>query len=700
MSETPAFDATPELAAAILDASACATLLLDPKLEIRYLNTAALKALQEVQAALPFRAGEASGKSFALICDAAQLRDRSQLPWSTQIELGDARIELDARALYLGGDYLGPLLSWTRAREAEVAEAEQIRDWRAQSEAIWTSQLVIEFTTEGMILDVNELFLSAVGYAREELVGRHHGILVDAEFRSSAEYKQFWRELATGRTQQGEFRRRDKTGRDVWLQAHYTPITNAKGEIRKIIKYASDITAQKVQTADSVSQLTAISRAMGVIEFEMDGTVRNANANFLAMIGYTAAELVGRHHRVLVESTYANSEAYREFWASLNAGEFESGEFLRIGKDGREIWIQASYNPVLDFDGRPYKVVKYATDITEQKRQAAEIRRLSEAAQRDAHELQARVNEMLDTVAAAAEGDLTQTLDDAGDDALAQMARGLGRLFGDLRRSIGSIAEHASDVGAASNQLTSLSQQMAATADETSAQVQVVNEAAADVSSNVATVAAGIEELGASMRDISKNATEAAKIATRGVAVAGDTNASVAELGESGQEIGKIVKLITSIAQQTNLLALNATIEAARAGEAGRGFAVVANEVKELAKETSTATDEISQRILAIQKRTDAAVTAIAQISDIIERINEFQSAIAAAVEQQSATTSSISRNISEAARRSSEIADNITTVATAAKNTAGAAGDTQNAANQLDGMANSLQKLVAAFNL
>ena len=268
-----------------------------------------------------------------------------------------------------------------------------------------------------------------------------------------------------------------------------------------------------------------------------------------------------------------------------------------------------------------------------------------------------------------------------------------------LRGVLQKVAENSTAMASASEELAAVSQQMGANSEETSAQANVVSAAAEQVSKNVQTVATAVEEMTASIKEIAKNAGDAAKVATGAVTVADTTNATVTKLGESSAEIGKVIKVITSIAQQTNLLALNATIEAARAGEAGKGFAVVANEVKELAKETAKATEDISQKIEAIQGDTKGAVQAIGEISTIINQINDISNTIASAVEEQTATTNEIGRNISEAAKGSAEIAQNITSVAQAAKNTTEGANNTQKAGGELARMAAELQELVSQFN-
>jgi methyl-accepting chemotaxis protein len=269
-----------------------------------------------------------------------------------------------------------------------------------------------------------------------------------------------------------------------------------------------------------------------------------------------------------------------------------------------------------------------------------------------------------------------------------------------LKQVLGKVTESAQALGSASEELTASSSQMASNAEETAAQAGVVSAAAEQVSKNVQTVATGTEEMSASIKEIAKNASDAARVATGAVKVADTTNKTVAKLGESSAEIGKVIKVITSIAQQTNLLALNATIEAARAGEAGKGFAVVANEVKELAKETAKATEDISQKIEAIQADTKGAVEAIGEISVVINQINDISNTIASAVEEQTATTNEIGRNVAEAAKGSAEIAQNITGVAQAAQSTTQGATDSQGAAVELSRLAAELQQVVGQVKL
>jgi methyl-accepting chemotaxis protein len=613
---------------------------------ILYLNRSSLETLRTLEEYLPVGADDIVGQSFDIIFKNPTRQRRlignpQQLPTEAVITLGPEKLKLLTSALFdERGAQIGAMVTWSVITEELELEA-QNADYAAQVAAVNRSQASIEFQMDGTIVNANDNFLRAFGYSLADIKGKHHSLFVDEQFRASREYGELWARLNRGEYVAGEFKRIGRGGKEIWLQAAYNAVLDKSGKPVKVVKFAIDVTADKLKAADAAGQIAAIDRAQAVIEFELDGTVRSANPNFLRVLGYSLEEIKGRHHSMFLDEQYKNSADYREFWSRLGRGEYVAGEFKRIAKDRKEVFIQASYNPIFDLNGKPAKVVKYATDVT----------------------AQVRLRKQLEAV-------------------------------------FNGVSQNALQLAAASEELSAVSQQMSANAEETSAQANTVSAASEQVSRNVQTVATGTEEMSASIREIAKNAAEAARVASTAVSVAASTNSTVAKLGESSAEVGKVIKVITSIAQQTKLLALNATIEAARAGEAGKGFAVVANEVKELAKETAKATEDISQKIEAIQADTRGAVSAIGQIGNIINQINDLQNTIASAVEEQTATTNEMSRNVAEGARGTEDIAKNITGVAQAAQDTSAGSLKALAAASALAKMSTELERLVGSLNL
>jgi methyl-accepting chemotaxis protein len=267
-------------------------------------------------------------------------------------------------------------------------------------DAILRAQAVIEFNMDGTIITANENFLKAVGYSLAEIQGRHHSLFVEPAMRESAEYREFWAKLNRGEYTAAEYKRIGKA-KEIWILASYNPILDDRKKPFKVVKFATDVTDQKLNTADFAGQIDAIGKSQAVIEFNIDGTIRTANANFLNTLGYSLGEITGKHHSLFVETSERDSAGYREFWSSLNRGKYQAGEYKRIGKGGKEVWIQASYNPILDLNGKPFKVVKYATDTTAQviaRMKSEKVRGMMEQVAAGAEELNASVREISDAM--------------------------------------------------------------------------------------------------------------------------------------------------------------------------------------------------------------------------------------------------------------------------------------------------------------
>lgn len=354
------------------------------------------------------------------------------------IHLGGRAFDLTVTPLRArSGKRIGFSVEW-----ADAASRLKGLGYEALANAIGRAQAVIEFSMDGTIITANENFLSALGYSLREIQGQHHSMFIEPSERAGTAYREFWESLNRGEYQASEYRRIGKGGREVWILAAYNPVLDESGKPFKVVKVATDVTTQKLRTADFASQIAAIGKSQAIIEFGMDGIILNANDNFLTALGYTLGEIKGRHHGMFVEATERDSIAYRDFWGKLNSGEYQAGEFKRIGKGGREIWIQASYNPILDLNGKPFKVVKYAADVTRQvlARMGNErVRTMMESVAAGSEELNASVREISEAMvrsretAAAAVG----RVEDA--DAQAQRLKEAAYSMKDIVELIGNI---------------------------------------------------------------------------------------------------------------------------------------------------------------------------------------------------------------------------------------------------------------------
>jgi methyl-accepting chemotaxis protein len=538
-------------------------------------------------------------------------------------------------------------------------------DYSGQIDAISKSQAVIEFDMKGVIQRANENFLETMGYTLEEVQGQHHSMFVEPEYKNSAAYREFWEKLNAGQFTSAEFKRIGKQGNEVWIQASYNPIMDVNGKPFKVVKYATDITAQKLHNADYSGQIDAIGKSQAVIEFDMNGVILSANDNFLNAMGYNEQEVVGKHHSMFVEPEYKNSHEYRAFWEQLNNGVFTSDEFKRIAKQGNEVWIQASYNPILDLNGKPFKVVKYATDITARKQAINEVKRV--------------LNLLSD-------GDLTAKLNHQFSGEFHELGENVTRFIASLADTIGqingsteTIRNASSEIAQGNSDLSNRTERQASSLEET---------------------ASTMEELTGTVRLNAENANQANGLASQASTVASEGGdlinqvvATMSSINESARKISDIIGVIDGIAFQTNILALNAAVEAARAGEQGRGFAVVASEVRTLAQRSANAAKDIKELISDSVAKIENGNTLVNRSGETmdnvvtsIKRVNDLMAEIAAASAEQASGIDEVGKAINqmdEATQQNAALVEEATA-----------------AAESLQSQAEQLSERVAAFNL
>jgi methyl-accepting chemotaxis protein len=547
-------------------------------------------------------------------------------------------------------------------------------DAQAQLAALGRSHAVIEFGLDGTIITANQNFLDVVGYRLEEIRGKHHSMFVTPEQRASVEYRDFWTALNRGEFQAAEFKRVGKGGREVWIEASYDPVLDTNGKPTKIVKFATDITQKKIGGLADKSKIAAIGRAQATIEFRLDGTIVTANDNFLQAVGYALDEIQGKHHSMFVNPAERDSTAYHDFWAALNRGEYKTGEYKRFGKNGKEIWILASYNPLLDEKGTPFGVVKFASDVTAQKLKSADVSGQIEAIGKS----QAVIEFNMDGTIITANENFLKALGYSLNEIRGQHhglfveaserdGAGYREFWANLNRGRYQAGEYkriGKDgkevyIQASYNPILDLNGKpfkVVKYATDTTRQV-LVRLGNERVRGMMESVASGAEELNASVREISETMTKSRQTALAAVGQVTTADAQAQRLNEAAQSMSGIVEMINSITGQINLLALNATIESARAGEAGRGFAVVASEVKSLATQAKQATDKIAHEINSLNGISGDVVAALNTIKQAISDVSEYVTSTAAAVEEQSTVTNEMSDSMQRAAAEAAKIA-------------------------------------------
>jgi methyl-accepting chemotaxis protein len=560
------------------------------------------------------------------VLDAAQQLQKGDLAYRSTVTAQDESGQL-ASAFNHMAERLGEMCTNQKLEiEKKTAEVAGLIN------AISKSQAVIEFNLDGTVITANDNFQSTLGYRLDEIKGRHHRMFCDPAYTNSGEYQAFWQKLNHGEFDSGVYPRRCKDGREIWVQASYNPILDQAGKVVKVAKFAMDITAQKLAAIESDGILKAVDRGQAVIEFNMDGTVRTANTLFLGALGYRLDEVKGQHHRMFCDPAYTNSGEYQAFWQKLNRGDFDAGVYRRVGKGGKEVWIQASYNPIFDLKGKPYKVVKFATDITAQKQAQAAMERLVAEAQAVLGRLAA--NDLTQEMTGTYQGELEKIK--ASINAVVQ---NLSQTIRTVREAVEAVSSGADEITKGNEDLSQRTSEQAGSLEETSASMEEMTSTVKQNADN----AKQANQLAASARD---TADKGGKVTLRAVEAMGEIN-------KSSKKIVDIITVIDEIAFQTNLLALNAAVEAARAGEHGRGFAVVAAEVRNLAQRSAMAAKEIKglinesvQRVTGGSELVEQSGKTLQEIVQSVKRVSDIIAEITAASQEQASGIDQVNKAI------------------------------------------------------
>lgn len=636
-----------------------------------------------------YKLKEIQGKHHSMLCDPAYVKTAEYKQFWAKLARGEFE-HGEFRRLGKNGQDVWINASYNPVMDADgkpykvikfatdiTASKQQNAEYEGKIKAVAKAQAVIEFELDGTIIDANENFLATMGYSLAEIKGKHHRIFCEEEYAASPEYKQFWEKLGSGKYNSGEYKRVAKGGREVWLNASYNPIFDISGKPFKVVKFASDVTEEKQRNAEYEGKVSAMSKAQAVIEFDVNGIVLDANENFLTLLGYKLSEIKGKHHRIFCDPEFAASDEYANFWLKLNRGEFDTGRYPRVGKNGKKVWIQATYNPILDLNGKPYKIVKFASDITAPVNLEISTKLKSETDGR-------KVNDLLRSVERASHGDLTCDVEFAGTEPLDMLGEGIKKMIVDLRAVIRNVVGAATSFSESSRLIADRSTGVAAGAQALGSTVEQMNASINGLTSSINSIADNTRNADSMAKSTQNEAELGAKAVAKSIE-------AMELINRSSEDIGEIVKVISEIASQTNMLAFNAAIEAARAGEHGLGFSVVADEVRKLAERSSQATKEISKLINESVKRVSMGSEISKQASDAFDKI-------VAGVAKTTLAISDISTAAHEQLITAKEVETAIQYISEEAEKSASSCDSIARSTDGLNQSAGNLNKTVAGF--